>query len=322
MFYRKLGKSDIKVSAMGLGCWAIGGPWTIDKGHFGWGDVNDDQSLRSLHLALDLGINFFDTAPNYGAGHSEYLLGQAFSGKRTEVIIATKFGTVIHEGPKEVEQYQEHKELLGRLHQDCENSLRRLQTDYIDLFQFHLGTYPLPEAEEVRHELEKLVSEGKIRYYAWSTDDLDCAKLFASGENCAAIQHRLNILKDAPEMLNLCGKYGLASINRGPLGRGLLTGKYNKDTVFPDNDNRNRQKFREQWTNPILDKLDDLKDVLTSGGRTLAQGALGWIWGRSEITIPIPGFKSEQQVRENAHALELGPLSEKEMDQIDQILNN
>ncbi len=121
-------------------------------------------------------------------------------------------------------------------------------------------------------------------------------------------------------MLDLCGEFDLASINRGPLGRGLLTGKYDKSSIFPDNDHRQRQKFREQWTNPILDKLDDLKDVLTGGGRTLAQGALGWIWARSGNSIPIPGFKSEGQVKENAKAMEFGPLSELEMDQINQIL--
>ena len=232
MFFRNLGKSGIKVSAMGLGCWAIGGPWTIDNVPLGWGDVDDDQSIYSLKIALDSGITFFDTAPNYGAGHSEYLLGKAFSGRREEVVIATKFGTIIHEKEKEVEFYQEHNNLLKKIRQDCESSLRRLQTDYIDLFQFHLGTYPFPEAEEVRQVLEELVSEGKIRFYGWSTDDLACARIFVEGNNCIAIQHRLNILKDAPEMLSLCGEFDLASINRGPLGRGLLTGKYDKSSIF------------------------------------------------------------------------------------------
>jgi aryl-alcohol dehydrogenase-like predicted oxidoreductase len=104
------------------------------------------------------------------------------------------------------------------------------------------------------------------------------------------------------------------------LGRGLLTGKYTRDSTFPANDNRARKKFHDQWVDPILSQLDDLREVLTSDGRSLAQGALGWIWAKSEITIPIPGFKSESQVEENARAIDFGPLSAADMDKIDQIL--
>lgn len=321
MFTRVLGKNSLTVSAMGLGCWAIGGPWTKNGIHLGWGNINDDESIRAIHRAFDLGINFFDTAPNYGAGHSERILGQAFSDRRSKVIIATKFGTHIDEDARQVKEYAGHPELMSNIRQDCEASLRRLQTDTIDLYQFHMGTYPLTQAIEVRHLLEELVSEGKIRFYGWSTDDLECANLFAEGEHCVTIQHRLNVLLDAPEMLAVCEDWDVASIIRGPLGRGLLTGKYTKDTTFPENDNRHREKFRDQWTIPILARLDDIRDVLTSGGRTLAQGALGWIWARSVHTIPIPGFKTINQVEENAGALKFGPLSIKEMGQIDQILD-
>ena len=306
---------------MGLGCWAIGGPWTMEGNPLGWGNVDDEESIRSLQQALDLGITFFDTAPNYGAGHSEYLIGKAFKDKRTKVIIATKFGTIIKEDAKEVEHFLDHKSLLNKIQEDCEDSLRRLQTDYIDLYQFHLGTYSLGDAEEIREVLERLVVDGKIRYYGWSTDDLDCAEVFAKGNKCIAIQHRLNVLKDAPAMLEFTRENKLGSIARGPLGRGLLTGKYDKTSVFPDNDNRAREKFQKQWIGPILGKLDDLRDVLSSGGRTLAQGALGWIWAKADNTIPIPGFKSMKQVEENANAMGFGPLHRAEMDQINQVLS-
>jgi len=121
-------------------------------------------------------------------------------------------------------------------------------------------------------------------------------------------------------MLEICEEYNLASINRGPLGRGLLTGKYQVDSKFPDNDNRHRDKFHDQWAVPILERLDDLREVLTSGGRTLTQGALGWIWARNPRTIPIPGFKTVDQVEENINAIKFGPLSKEEMRQINQIL--
>ena len=321
MITRSLGNNFININGMGLGTWAIGGPWTKNGSQLGWGNIDDRESIRSLHRALDLGVNFFDTAPNYGAGHSEKILGQAFADRRDEVIIATKFGTLIHEGDRKVSEYPDHQELLTKIRQDCEASLRRLETDYIDLYQFHMGVYPLAEAVEVRHILEELVAEGKIRGYGWSTDDLDCAQTFAEGENCVAIQHNLNVLMDAPEMLEVCEEYNLASINRGPLGRGLLTGKYKVDSKFPENDNRHRDKFHDQWAVPILERLDDLREVLTSGGRTLTQGALGWIWARNPRTISIPGFKTVDQVEENINAIKFGPLSEEEMRQIDQILS-
>jgi aryl-alcohol dehydrogenase-like predicted oxidoreductase len=248
------------------------------------------------------------------------ILGKAFKEKRDKVIIATKFGTDIHEGARKVDEFPDHQTLLGRIRKDCEDSLRRLETDYIDLYQFHQGVYPLDQALEVRQVLEALVTEGKIRFYGWSTDDLDCARLFAEGEKCVAIQHTLNVLMDAPELLTLCEDYQQASINRGPLGRGILTGKYTLDSTFPENDNRHREKFHKSWTIPILEKLDDLREVLTSEGRTLTQGALAWIWARNPLTIPIPGFKSEDQIRENAAAVKFGPLKENEMRQINQIL--
>ena len=318
---RSLSKSCVTISAMGLGCWAIGGPWTIRGTQVGWGNVHDDESIRAIHRALDLGINFFDTAPNYGTGHSEQILGRAIAERRNKVVIATKFGPLINEETRDVRGYSDHNELMSKIRQDCEESLRRLRTDYVDLYQFHLNNYPLTQAAEVRDVLEELVSEGKIRFYGWSTDNPECARLFAEGKHCVAIQHRLNVIQDASEILTVCEEFDLASINRGPLGRGLLTGKYTKDTMFPENDNRHREKFWLQWLVPILERLDDIRDILTSGGRTLAQGALGWIWARSAHTIPIPGFKTVAQIEENVGALEFGLLSDEQMRQIDQLLD-
>ncbi len=141
MFKRQLGCSNLEVSAIGLGCWAIGGPWDRREtdgstGPVGWGQVDDAESIRAIRYALDAGINFFDTAANYGCGHSERILIKAITGRRDQVILATKFGYIVDEEKRIV---SETEDVLPRIRQECEESLRRLNTDYIDLYQFHKG---------------------------------------------------------------------------------------------------------------------------------------------------------------------------------------
>ena len=315
---RTLGRSNLQVSAMGLGCWAIGGVWYWLDGPGGWGDIDDNESIRAIHAALDLGINFFDTAANYGTGHSERILARALEGKRDKAVIATKFGFNVNEAEKRV-TFREDDHLL-HVREECESSLRRLNMDVIDLYQLHVWNYPIEKVPAMVDLLEALVSEGKIRYYGWSTDSVEGARLFANGKHCVAIQHDLNVIIDAPEMLALCEELNLASINRSALARGALSGKYTRDTVFPQNDVRNDEWSKEHFFAPALNQLDTIREILTSNGRTLVQGALAWIWARSEKTIPIPGFKTVTQVEENAKAMQLGPLTTDQMKEIDSLL--
>ncbi len=317
---RTLGRSGIEVSPLGLGCWAIGGLWQWLDGPGGWGEVDDAESIRAIHVALDNGVDFFDTAANYGAGHSECLLGQALAGRRGRAVIATKFGFVVDEANKVVTRYARDDEVVKNVRASCEDSLRRLNTDYIDLFQLHVWDYPLEPAGSLLPILEALVREGKIRAYGVSTDSVELAQVFSAGEHCAAIQHDLNVVMDAPEMLALCEQHNLASVNRSPLARGALTGKYNKDTVFARDDVRTDAWSVEHFFTPTLEKLDAVRDILTSGGRTLAQGALGWIWARSDSTIPIPGFRNVAQATENAEAMQFGPLTTAQLSEIDKLL--
>lgn len=317
---RTLGKSGIAVSPMGMGCWAIGGPWTWLDGPGGWGEVDDAESIRAIHLALDSGVNLFDTAANYGAGHSERILGQALAGKRHQAVIATKFGFYVDENEKRVSRFRSEHDVITNVRVDCEMSLRRLRTEYIDLYQLHVWDYPLHRALELRDILEELVHEGKIRTYGWSTDDAASAHVFGQGQHCAAIQHDLNVVLDAPAMLQVCAELNLASVNRSPLARGALTGKYSKESTFAANDVRRDQWSMEHFFDPTLDKLAAVREILTSGGRTLAQGALAWIWARSPKTVPIPGCRTEAQVRENAGAIALGPLTEAQMGEIEELL--
>jgi aryl-alcohol dehydrogenase-like predicted oxidoreductase len=318
MFTRTLGKSGIAVSAMGLGCWAIGGVWSSKEGcPAGWGRVDDKESIRAIHEGIDSGVTLFDTADSYGCGHSERILRQALVGQRDRVVIATKFGYVFSEQCRQVTGSDASPRYVRRA---CEASLRRLNTDYIDLYQFHIHDYDIERAAEVLDVLEELVTEGKIRWYGWSTNDPVRARAFAQGPHCAAIQHHLNILEGNPAILSLCEEYNLASICRGPLSMGLLTGKFNAKSRLPPDDVRSDWNLCDGEEARLIEQLDKIRPVLTSDGRTLSQASLGWIWARSERTIPIPGFKTVAQVEENTRASRFGPLSKGQMEQIERLL--
>jgi aryl-alcohol dehydrogenase-like predicted oxidoreductase len=280
--------------------------------------VDDKESIRAIQFALDSGINFFDTASNYGAGHSELILSQALGRRRARAIIATKFGYIVDEEERNVIPSQD---VAGNLRNDCEDSLRRLNTDFIDLYQLHVGAYPPERAGEVIDGLEGLVAAGKIRWYGWSTDNPAGARVFAQGRHCTAIQHVLNLAHDTPEMLALCAEANLASVNRTPLGMGLLTGKFSPETTFPDDDIRSIWDMRDGIPGESLRQVEAAREILTAGGRTFAQAALAWIWARSEITIPIPGFKTVTQMQENIAAMDFGPLSTEQMAAIDSLVD-
>ncbi|MBI4671449.1 MAG: aldo/keto reductase [Chloroflexi bacterium] len=333
MFRRRLGRSGIQVSALGLGCMEIGGKMKDDERYLldasanekqpilFLGDVDDAQSIRTIHHALDAGIDFFDTAPAYGAGHSERLLGRALAARRDQAVIATKFGKPIDEADNRFGRYANERDLIGNIRMECEDSLRRLETDYIDLYQYHQMHFTLTEfAAEVIEILESLVTEGKIRFYGWSTNDPDCARVFARGAHCTAIQHGLNVIWDAPERLAVCNEFDQASIARGILGMGALTGKYtleNYKSLLSAEDFRSRN---DSFFISVLEKLEKVRDILTSDGRTLSQGALAWVWARSDRTIPLTGFRTSAQVEENIAGCDFGPLTVEQMQQIELLL--
>jgi aryl-alcohol dehydrogenase-like predicted oxidoreductase len=318
---RTLGEAE--VSALGFGCWAIGGPFADVAGRpLGWGEVDDDESIRAVHRAIDLGVTFFDTADVYGAGHSEEVLGRALAGRRDEVVLATKWGNVFDPDTKVLEGNDISP---GYVRRALEASLRRLRTDHVDLYQLH----PQPSIEDampLAEACEELVAEGLIRGYAWSVDDPERAAAFAAGEHGVAVQHELSVLHDDPEMLAVCDRHDLASINRTPLAMGLL-GRRTTQRPAAGADIRTDAP---DWLRFFADgvptdewarRVDAIREVLTSDGRTLAQGALGWIWARSPRTIPIPGFRNVAQAEENAGALALGPLRAEQVSEIAGLLS-
>ncbi|WP_406255410.1 aldo/keto reductase [Streptomyces chartreusis] len=321
---RTLGRTGIGVSALGFGCWAIGGEWQSADGQpLGWGRVDDEESVRAVRRALDLGVTFFDTADTYGAGHSERVLGRALGKRRADVVVATKWGNVFDEETRTLTGADDTPEYARRA---LTASLRRLDTDHIDLYQLHLSDADPARAAELRDLCEEFVREGLIRAYAWSTDDPARAAVFARGEHCAAVQHMANVLQDAPEMFALCEELELASINRSPLAMGLLTGGRRSGQALEAGDIRSRppewlQGFEADGADPRwLARVDALKDVLTSGGRTLGQGALAWLWARSPRAVPIPGFRSVAQAEQNAGAQEKGALTGEQLAEVDRIL--
>jgi aryl-alcohol dehydrogenase-like predicted oxidoreductase len=321
---RTIGRSGIEVSPMGLGCWAIGGPFWSGETPLGWGQVDDEESIRAIRAGIDLGVTLFDTANVYGAGHSEQVLARALAGIRSRAVIATKFNAVFDESTRQVTGSDTTP---AGIRAACEASLQRLNTDYIDLYQFHDNGYPPEKAAPVRDTLEELVKEGKIRSYGWSTDFPERAEVFAQGPKCAAIQLQLNVLDDNPAVLALCEKYDLAALNRGPLAMGLLTGKYSAETRPSADDVRGVKSpewmkyFKDGKPNPEwLGKRDAIREILTSNGRTVSQGALAWNWGRSLKTLPIPGFRTVAQVQENAAAMQFGPLTPAQMQEIERLL--
>ena len=313
---RTLGKSGIKVAALGLGCMRLSskGWFSADGKEIDFGTVDDTESIRIINMAIDMGVNVFDTAVIYGAGHNEALLGRAIAGKRDKVVIVSKAGgyieeeqrrmtgkNIINENPKDVKTF-------------CEGSLRRLNTDHIDVYLLHTSysndKYDLEKAAEIRDYMEELVEEGKIRWYGWSTDWPHQLRVFMEGKHCTCTEQDFNIFAGNEATLRLCEDNNLASLCRSPLAGGVLVPKPNR--VGKADRGGGEENIR---------KLEAMRDILTSGGRTVVQGALCWLWAKSPCTIPIPGFRTEEQVRENMGALGFGPLTPEQMAEIETIQN-
>jgi aryl-alcohol dehydrogenase-like predicted oxidoreductase len=312
-----------RIPRIGVGCWAIGGPFLLDGAAAGWGEVDDKASTRALHLAFDLGARLFDTADVYGIGHSEELLGAAFAGRRSEVVIASKFGFTHNREAREMSGSDATPAYMARA---LAASLGRLGTDHIDLYQLHVGDVADGPMDALAEALERRAEAGAIGAWGWSTDDASRVARMVRYPHFRAVQQQLSVFHDVPDLVRLSEDNRLVNLNRSPLAMGLLTGKFNTTTQLPANDVRAAshawlRDFKDgRPTAEALRKLDAIRDLLTVGGRTLAQGALGWILARSPVTLPIPGFKTEAQIRDNLGAIEKGPLPEAVMDKIGVLL--
>lgn len=287
MEYRELGRTGLKVSAVGMGCWAMGGD--------AWGPVDDTESIAAIRRAVDLGVTFFDTADVYGRGHSEQLVGEALQGRRDQVHIATKVG-LWESGGDRPNSYTNPKMVLDQ----CEQSLRRLRTDVIDVYQCHLWW---DENTEVFLEgFERLKDEGKIRAYGVSTNEIEHLRHFDRDGSCGTIQVDYSILNRAPEqeILPYCGEHNIGVILKGPLKMGLLTGKFSAQSSFPEGDVR-RGWPTEPWYHEALEKVERLRP-LANDDRTLGQVALAFTIHHPSVSVAIPGAKTPDQIEANAKA--------------------
>lgn len=307
-----------EVPRIGLGCWAIGGPNRNDGPSTYYGAVDDNQSRAALRLGYEMGARVFDTAAGYGAGHSEMLVGEEISGF-DDAVIVTKFGYDVdfenkRTGPLNVTPEGIRKTLEG--------SRQRLKRDTIDLALLHLNDMDPAEAPGVFDTLETLVGEGLIAAYGWSTDFMPQALSAVDYPHFVAFENDYNIFTPATELMALCAQKYKVSISRLPLAMGLLTGKYRPDTSMAKDDVRAQDHpwlrfFKDGHPSAeYLEKLDALRALLTVDGRSLAQGALGWILASSPQALPVPGFRSEAQVRDNLGTLEKGPLPDDVMAEI------
>ncbi len=314
MRYRKMGKTDLKVSEIGFGTWAIGGPARLGPKEIGWGDVDDEVALRTLEACTDLGINFIDTADVYGGGHSEELIGKAFKNRRSDVVICSKGGNVGFSEGGFVKDFS--REWIKKV---CEESLKRLQTDYIDVYLYHTPRGDMRYIPEEFETLDELKQEGKIRYGGVSIGPAeDGLKLLGCG--CGeVVEVAYNILqRDAEaELLPGCQGQKVGVIIREPLCSGFLTEKFTLEVTFPTNDIRSslpREAIAQR-----VEAVERLRDLIADSSRTLAQLALQFCLSSQAVSVVIPGAKTPEQLRENANASELGPLTNEELASIDEL---
>ncbi|WP_297989363.1 aldo/keto reductase [Anoxybacillus sp.] len=311
MNYRRLGDTEMEVSEISFGTWAIGGSW---------GQTNDTDALKGLQHAIDAGVNFFDTADVYGDGHSEELLAKATKGKEDDIYIATKFcraGDIY-----DFRTYSEEK-----VREYCEGSLKRLQRERIDLYQIHCPPFEILKDGQVFEVLDKLKQEGKIRYYGVSVETVEEGLFCLTNPNVKALQVILNIFRQKPleRLLPQAKAQGVGILARLPLASGLLTGKFKKNTVFAENDhryfNRDGSHFNVGETFAGLEfqkgvELSEQLKWIANGRGNMTRAALRWILDHDEVTCVIPGFKTADQVEDNLKALTVPSFSQEEKEKI------
>ena len=298
MHTRKLGYSDLHLTTIGLGTWAMGGGgWA-----FGWGPQDDADTIAAIRRALELGINWIDTAAVYGVGHSEEMVGKAIAGRRDEVIIATKCSRVWYPGDTRP---------FGRLKADsirreAEASLRRLGVEVIDLYQIHRPE-PDEDIEEGWGAIADLIREGKVRYGGVSNFDVSQIKRVQAIHPVASLQPPYSMVRREveAELLGFCAANNIGVIAYSPMQAGLLTGQFSRKRAaqLPDDDWRRRNsQFQEPQLSANLDMVESLRPIAERNGRTLAQLAIAWVLRRTEVTAAIVGARRPAQIEETAPA--------------------
>jgi aryl-alcohol dehydrogenase-like predicted oxidoreductase len=313
---RKLGNTDLHLTTIGLGTWAIGGGnWA-----HGWGPQDDSESIQAIRRALELGLNWIDTAPAYGLGHAEEIVGQAIRGRKERPLIATKCG-IVWDDPSSGQVYNRLKGPSVR--QEAEDSLRRLGVEAIDLYQIH---WPNPDAdiEEAWAEIARLVKAGKVRCGAVSNFDVGQMKRVAAIHPVASLQPPYNLLNRQveQELLPHCQANGIGVVAYSPMASGLLTGKHTPEKVAalaPGDWRRHNPSFREPQLSANLKLVEGLKSIARRRGRTAGQLAVAWVLRRREVTSAIVGARRPDQIEDIAAAADW-ILTPAELEEVDRLL--
>jgi aryl-alcohol dehydrogenase-like predicted oxidoreductase len=304
---QELGKSGLLVSAMGLGCMGIS---------HGYGTRDDQESLATLNRAIELGINFLDTADMYGAGHNEELVGRAIAGHRREIILATKCGF----------RWDNTDKVIGLdgsppyIRKACEASLRRLKIDVIDLYYLHRVDPNIPVEESIG-AMSRLVAEGKVRFLGLSEATTTELRRAQKTHPVAALQSQYSLWarEIEAEILPVCRELGVGFVSYGPLGSGFLTGQIKSPDDFAENDLRRRvPRFQGENFVKNLELVTVIKRIAEKKNCTPAQMALAWVLAQGGDMTPIPGTKRREYLEENVGALNI-ELSETELKEIDKV---
>lgn len=293
---RRLGQTELELTTIGLGTWAIGGPW-----QYGWGPQDDAESVRTIFAAVEGGINWIDTAPIYGCGHSEAVVGKALRELGDKPLVATKCGLVWNDKREKVNCLD-----AASILRECDDSLRRLGVETIDLYQMH---WPQPDAqiEEAWEAMAKCIKQGKVRHLGASNVTTDQLERLAKVYPVAAVQPPYSMLRRAieDELLDYCGLNGIGAVCYSPMQKGLLTGKFTKayrETLAADDHRRQDPNFCGQQFERNLKLIDALRPIAERHGKTVAQLAVAWVLRRKEVTSAIVGARKPRQIQETLEA--------------------
>ncbi|CAN5690158.1 aldo/keto reductase [soil metagenome] len=319
MKYRSLGNTDIQVSEVGFGVWTVSTGW--------WGEVIDERSIALLRQAHERGINYFDTADTYGSGKGETLLADAFGHMRDEVVISTKIGYDFYNNTERRGQQarpQDWSEDFIRF--ALEQSLKRLDTDYIDFLQLHNTKMDAVENDELFGLMDRFVEEGKIRAYGaalgpkigWLEEGVKAMR----ERDLAAVQMIYNVLEQDPgrELIEVASETDTSLVVRVPHSSGMLEGNYDENTTFGENDHRRHRP--KEWLTEGLKKVEQLDFLTESGERTLGQAALKFVLASPEVASTLPNIYGEEQIEEFAATSETPDLTKEELDRIKELYEN
>ena len=319
MKYRNLGGTDISVSEVGFGVWTVSTGW--------WGEVIDDRSVKLLRQAHERGINYFDTADTYGSGKGETLLADAFGHMRDEVVISTKIGYDFYNHTArrgQQERPQEWSEDFLRF--ALEQSLKRLDTDYIDFLQLHNTKMDAAENDDLFALMETFKDEGKVRAYGaalgpkigWRDEGVKMMR----ERGLAGVQMIYNLLEQDPgrDLIEAARDTNTSLIVRVPHSSGMLEGKYDENTTFGPNDHRRHRP--KEWLTGGLKKVDQLGFLTESGERTLGQAALKFVLASPEVASTLPNIYGEEQIEEFAATSETPDLTGRELSRVAELYEN